>query len=199
MKKLSIKKPTKKQLYLLIGVALLTAGLVYGCMEFRKVKKDINRLWIAVENVPNGAQALSGDFSQEYTEDNTGDVWGMSYRIANQYVETLDVQDTNYNYKMDEEPRYMKKAVRVVEVEVKNNDSFANSVYGNFGIVDDSGRIVRPYLSIKEDQDKNYAQNMGYGLELAPNGSGTLYLYFEDDGVEITKLYDVDNSIEVTQ
>lgn len=200
MKKIKLNKPSRKNM--LLGLLILLIGTVgvYGCLSLRRAKQDITTLWIAMENVPGGNQAFAIAQGQnvEAYDDSSANA-GVSYRIADQYVENVDVIDQDYNYKYDEEPRYIKKKVRVVEVEVVNNDSWVYTAYGNIGVIDNDGRILRSdVVSIKEEQDKNYTMNSGYGLELAPGGKGTMYLYFEDEGKEITRLYDIDSSTEIT-
>lgn len=199
MKIITLKKPTNT--HILIGVFFLVIGAAwaYTYVSLQQAKKDITTLWIAMENVPGGNQAFAiahGQYVNDYVEDDISSL-GATYRIANQYVENLDVEEGERNYETGEEPTYITKSVRVVEIEVTNNEQWVYSVYGNIGLIDEGGMIIRPTLIIKEDQNKNNTLNKGYGLELAPGGKGILYLYFEDEGIEIERLYDIDNSKEI--
>ncbi len=194
MKKISFKKPSVKQLFLGVGVLLLFGAGVWLYMDMRRAKNDITRLWIAMEQVPEGNYALYESDYVDDCNDCSSDSGDISYAIQNQYVEELEVANAETLYKDVEDITYDKKQVRVIELLITNNMEWTYSNYSSITMLTDDGQIVRPLSNLKPGQDKNTDIQNGYGLELAPGGKGVMYLYFVDTGEEITSLYDVDSS-----
>lgn len=188
MKKL--KQPNRRQVYVAFTTLSILALAGYTVWQTREIRQDIGALYDSVnqqaENVGYYDSAEEMGVSSEVT-----------YKVSRQYVEKLGVLDPKLNFKYDDDPVYIEKDVRVVEVEVNNNSEWVYSAYSSIGTIDDAGKITRTISSIDPDQDKNN-NGSGYSLELAPGGVGTTYLYFEDNGTEITKLFDIDNSKELS-
>lgn len=185
MKKL-ITNPSKRRvfdLFLLLAI-LFTAG--YTIWQTWLIREDIGKLYTEVYK----EEESYDDFSEKAPEAN------VEFRIVNQYVETLDVADPD-SYSVIGDTEYVPTATRVVELEVTNNEEWVYSSYNSIGTIDENGKLIRTVTGIRSSQDKSLNSN-GYTLELAPGGKGILYLYFEDTGEEITKLYDIDASKEIS-
>ena len=192
MKNIAFKKPSIKQILFVAGITLLVAAGVWMYLDMRRAKEDITKLWIAMEQVPEGSQALYETIDECVDcKDMSNDV---SYSIQNQYVQELEVASPDTLYKDVEYITYDKKQVRVVELLITNNQDWTYSSYSSVAKVTDDGQVIRSLSNLKPGQDKNIDMQNGYGLELAPGGKGVMYLYFLDDGNEITSLYDVDMS-----
>jgi hypothetical protein len=181
-------RPNKRQVFATVAMLSILGLAGYTVWQTYEIRTDIGALYDKSNQQAEEAQYF---FSEE-----KGDTSGITYKVLKQYVEKLEVQDPEFAYNYDQDIAYIEKNVRVVELEITNNNEWVYSSYSSIGTIDDSGKITRSISTLNPSQDKNYNPS-GYSLELAPGGVGTVYLYLEDNGSEITRLYDIDNSTEI--
>lgn len=186
MKKVTVKPSKRHVLYIVLATAII-ATAAYTVWQTWLMRDDIGQLYTKVYDDPN--YIYDESYSEKAPDSN------ISYKILKQYTETLDVANPD-SYSAFGDLEYITKNVRVVELEVTNNEDIVYSAYNSIGTVDENGKLIRTHGSIRSSQDKNFSAN-GYGLELIPGGKGVIYLYFEDEGTEITRLYNIDNSKEL--
>lgn len=182
MKDINVKVSTRLSVIIGAIVLLILVGLVaFSYKEMSSMRRDL--------------YAVRADYYNYYSpgKDESSPYNPVGLEIVSQEVRDLRIIDNNKvlaaaDLEADPYANYSKQPVRVVKVKATNNESFNTSLGAyNFGYVNNNGVIVRS-SDVHPDDNQNKSANMAYGIELAPGGSTELFVYFQDEGVEIEKL-----------
>lgn len=174
-----------KSSIVILGVAVLVlAGAVgFSYYEASNMRRDL--------------YAVRDDYYAE--DDGSAEEKKLGINILSQKVEDVRVIDDAVTPVYAEDGSYTEtyKTVkaRVVEVEITNNFDYMYSYYqGSLSAVDENGVIDRGIVPHVDD-DKNTKERQ-YGVELAPGGKTTVFIYFKDTGKEITELHEYGSGYE---
>lgn len=191
-----MKKPkitlTKRRIYFgLLGLLVLAnfAATVWLYLDNKNTKKDL----YAVRddyygNTEYGKQRMFNEDPYSIKQEEIDDSWTPDFDILSQEVKTMETYD-GYNNETGTDI-YEDSKVRVVKVKITNDTQSLYSYYeGDLGYTDENGRVIRS-ISVSQEDDLNQKTSNIYGgtLELAPDGTAEMYIYFIDNGEEITEI-----------
>lgn len=177
-----------------VNVTISTrAGVVAGTVVVLALAGTVGWAYKEMSDMRRDLYAVREDYYGLNDSDESADK-KVAYELVSQKVQTMRVPDYNKYY--EDEPPYVNKRIRVVELKVTNNLDYVYSYYdGSLGAKGADG-LIRSSVSVHDDDNLNQGST-AYGFQLAPGGSAKVFVYFEDDGQEIVSLYDTEFSQEI--
>jgi len=176
------------------GVALvgLVAAIGFSYFEMSNMRRDL----YAVRSDYYGLN-WSSDGLADWSEGAQFN-YQVSHELVSQNVKELRYVDEDSPAMYGENGAYIEQyktaKIRILEVGITNNTNALYSYYpGVIAVVGDNGQINRG-VSLHSDEDMNKSKT---GIELAPGGTATVYVYVLDTGKEVEKLYDTAMSSEI--
>ncbi len=183
MKKLIARLSSKRKMIVgVLALILVLSGAVYLCRELKSIRRDLYA--VRYDYYASGV-SYDGEVAFEDKK--------VNVKMLSQQVSKLRVPNNNYMYKeTSNEPEYVEKDVRVVEIELTNNTDSIYTYYDTLGYINSSG-IVKRTITVHNDDQVNPLVDNYTSLQIAKGAKVKVSIYFLDEGTEIAELIDVDS------